>query len=246
MIHDLIDRMVRLSVEMSETDPRRLFHDTYLRTTRAVASEVHEGRFADPEWVERWDVAFASLYLDALEAWRGGLATPGPWQVAFDAGDGPRLPPLRLVLLGMNAHINYDLPQALVTVISDEEFEDAEVIARRELDHRRVDGILASRVAAEDVELKKVERPGDRTWIDRLLTPLNRLGTKRFLAEAREKVWRNARILAEARRSGTYPKRLAELERLSQRRIEDLVRPGQVIRELTRNGFGVALEDARR
>ena len=92
----------------------------------------------------------------------------------------------------MNAHINYDLPQALIQVITDQEFDDPALVARRGRDHEHIDAILASRVAAEDGELKKVEQPGDRT-LDHLLTPFNRAGSKRFLKEARGKVWRNAR-----------------------------------------------------
>ena len=65
---------------------------------------------------------------------------------------------------------------------------------------RRIDVVLASPVAAEDVELRKVELPGQRTLLDRLLQRFKRLGTKRFLAEARTKVWANARILDTARR----------------------------------------------
>jgi hypothetical protein len=51
----------------SSDDPGRFFLATYLRTTRAVAEELGRGGFRDPEWVERWDVAFAELYLDAVE-----------------------------------------------------------------------------------------------------------------------------------------------------------------------------------
>jgi hypothetical protein len=46
------------------------------------------------------------------------------------------------VLLGMNAHINYDLPQALIAVISDEQFDDPALLARRESDHRAIDQVL--------------------------------------------------------------------------------------------------------
>src|SRR6185312_6719091 len=42
-------------------DKRRYFHATYQRTTVAVAEELKRGGFADPDWVERWDVAFADL-----------------------------------------------------------------------------------------------------------------------------------------------------------------------------------------
>ena len=59
----------------------------------------------------------------------------------------------------MNAHINYDLPQALLAVITDEEFDDAALLARREADHQAIDDVLASRVAAEDDELTRLSGP---------------------------------------------------------------------------------------
>ena len=111
-------------------DQRRYFHATYLRTTIAVAEELKRGEFADAAWVEQWDVAFAELYLDALDADLTGRTPTQPWTIAFGAPVG--LPPLRHVLLGMNAHINYDLPQALVAVITDEQFDDAALLARLE------------------------------------------------------------------------------------------------------------------
>ncbi len=237
VIADMQDR----SGDFAPADPRRYFHDTYLRTTIAVGEALADGVFLDPDWVERWDVVFAELYLEALEEWTADTTAPGPWEVAFTASDETRLPPLRMVLLGMNAHINYDLPQALVAVITDAEFDDPGVIGRREVDHRRIDDILASRVAAEDKQLEKVEQPGDRTLVDRLLTPFNRLGTKRFLKEARAKVWANARILSHARRDGSYTARISELGELSRRRVEDLIEPRYVVLELAARGFGVVL-----
>jgi hypothetical protein len=54
------------------------------------------------------------------------------------------------VLLGMNAHVNYDLPQALLTVISDTDFDDRPLMASRQRDHERIHADLASRAAAED------------------------------------------------------------------------------------------------
>jgi hypothetical protein len=243
---ELTDRMEALLAPLeAERDPRRFFLATYLRTTYAVRDRVRRGEFADTEWVERWDVAFADLYLVALTEWNERGATSRPWTVAFSLTEGPRIPPLRHVLLGMNAHVNYDLPQSLLAVMTDDEFQDPAVVARRNADHTMIDSILASRVAAEDVELKRVEAPGDRTLLDRVMTPFNRLGTKRFLTEARAKVWRNAVLLSAARRTGPerYAARLAELEELSARRVADLRAPGQVLVRLARNGFGVSLSE---
>jgi len=171
-IDELVARMEALQAPLeARKDARRYFHGTYLRTTRAVGAELETGAFADPPWVERWDVAFARLYLDALEADQRGEVPSGPWKVAFAAADeqATALPPLRHVLLGMNAHINYDLPQALLEVINDQEFQDPELLAGRSADHRQIDTVLAARVGAEDTELDAVSGP--RSLLDRVLTP---------------------------------------------------------------------------
>jgi hypothetical protein len=229
------ERLDRLSPEQVH---RREFLGTYQRTTVAVGKAVRDGVFEDGPWVEDWDVAFANLYLDALEADLGGGRVPRPWRLAFAAP--PDLKPLQHVLLGINAHINYDLPQALLAVISDEDFRDPTIVDRRRRDHERIDGVLSGRVAAEDQELAAVSA---RSLLDRLLTPLNQRASRRFLREARQKVWHNTAELQQARLSGpdVYAVRLGELEVLSAAKIADLLAPGQVLLRLAVAGFGVVL-----
>src|SRR6478735_4582623 len=182
-IADVLDRMTTLLDTMPESlESRRSFLATYLRTTRAVGASIRHGDFEDPAW----DVAFADLYLDALESDLSSdqdRRAPRPWRLAFAAPED--LAPLRHVLLGINAHINYDLPLALLRVISDADFADAGVVDRRRRDHERIDAVLSGRVADEDDEL--AARSG-RTLLDRALQPLNRVASKRFLREARQKV----------------------------------------------------------
>jgi hypothetical protein len=240
----LLDRMGEMEADLvRRNDGRRFFHATYRRTTKAVADEIARGGFEDNAWLERWDVRFADLYLEAFDRFEATGITVGPWQVAFEQAADPTVAPLRLVLLGMNAHINYDLAQALLSVIKSHEFDDPGLLARRGRDHEHIDAVLASRVRAEDKELARSEPPGSRTWLDRLLVPLNTLGTKRFLRESRRKVWHNARLMDVARRRGpeAYAARLDELEQLSRERVVDLGEPGQVILRLARRGFGVEL-----
>jgi hypothetical protein len=237
-----IAALVESMQERSDRLPGRLNHlrvflSTYRRTTQAVGEAIRQATFEDPAWVEGWDVAFAELYLTALDATLAGDSNVSrPWRLAFAAP--PELPPLRHVLLGINAHVNYDLPQAMLAVISDDDFSDRVLLDRRRRDHERIDGVLSSRVAAEDSELT-----GPRTVLDRLLTPLNRLGSKRFLREARLKVWHNTLELHNARVAGPdeYAVRLAELELLSAAKIADLLGPGQVLLRLAVAGFGVSL-----
>jgi hypothetical protein len=141
----------------------------------------------------------------------------------------------------MNAHINYDLPQALLAVITDDEFDQPAVVARREADHRNIDRVLAGRVAAEDEVLIGISGPGSR--LNRLLRPLNELGSRRFLREAREKVWANAVVLSQARRKGheAYDSALAQLSDLSAAKVAALQDTGLVLLKLAVTGFGVSL-----
>jgi len=229
-------RLDRLPARLSH---QRVFLSTYQRTTRAVGDAVHRAPFEDAEWVQRWDVAFANLYLTALDAEiAGGDGVPPPWRLVFAAS--PALPPLRQVLLGINAHINYDLPQALLAVISDDDFADHLLIDRRRRDSERIDTVLASRVAAEEDELMATD---SATMLDRLLTPLNRLGSKRLLREASQKVWHNTLELHQSRVAGPaeYAVRIAELEVVSAAKVADLLLPGQVLLRLAISGFGVSL-----
>jgi hypothetical protein len=224
-------------------DSRRFFHATYLRTTQAIADEIDRGGFIDNAWVSRWDLSFARLYTDALDANRRGDQVSGPWRIAFaTAQEQPDLPPLRHVLLGLNAHINYDLPQALLAVISPADFDNPEVLRARQDDHRHVDVVLQARVGAEDRELDAVSKVALR---DRLLRPANRMASRRFLAEARRKVWGNAAVLDRARRISDehYATKLAVLEGLCADRVRDLTKPGLVLITLARKGFGVVLPD---
>ena len=238
----LVARMETLLAPLEEgRDPARFFLGTYLRTTRAVGAALAAGRFEDPGWVSAWDVEFACYYLDALELHRKRPeAVPAPWRLAL--GADPQLPPEAHVLLGMNAHINYDLPQSLVAVIPPGDFGSPSLLDRRRRDHERIDDVLAGRVGEEDLALQRVG--GRRTVLDRLMTPVNRQASRLFLREARRKVWVNTRALHAARLDGdgAYVVRLADLEAVSAERVADLLRPGPVLVRLALHGFGVTLD----
>ena len=108
-----------------------------------------------------------------VRAWKQEIPRPKCWQASWDVAKDGNLLIVQQLLLGINAHVNYDLPQALLAVISDDDFADASLMARRRRDHERIDGVLAGRVAAEDAELAV----HGRTLTDRVLQPLNRLSS---------------------------------------------------------------------
>jgi hypothetical protein len=233
--------MTALLEELEDAvDPARFFLGTYLRTTVAVRAALDRGLFEDADWVAAWDVDFADLYLDALTAYRRDPAAAAlPWRRAFAADPGLR--PEAHVLLGMNAHINYDLPQSLIRMIPIKDFDDLELLDLRHRDHERIDRVLASRVAAEDVALQGAG--GRRTALDRAAAPVNRVASRMFLREARRRVWATTAVLhtARCRGSANYAGRLYDLETVSADRIEDILRPGPVLLRLAVRGFGVTL-----
>jgi uncharacterized protein DUF5995 len=88
------------------------FNRLYLRITTGVLERLYEGSFADPAFLSRLDVEFAARYLDALRAWSEARpCCPRVWSVLFGRTAGP----VPSAAAGINAHINFDLPFALVT-----------------------------------------------------------------------------------------------------------------------------------
>ncbi len=114
------------------------------------------GSFEDPEWVERWDVVLraSSTWTPTTPTWQG-TSTGCRGRGGSPSTRRPELPALRHVLLGINAHVNYDLPQALLAVISDDDFADPVLSAAAAATTNASTAVLAGRVAAEDDELQR-------------------------------------------------------------------------------------------
>lgn len=222
-------------------DPARHFLATYRRVTEAVGAAAVAGQVEDPDWLGRWDVAFAELYLQVLAAHRAAPASPpGPWRAAFAAPAD--LHPYLHVLLGMNAHINYDMPRSLLQVVSEGDSRDQELMASRERDHHTLDAVIVALVPSESRHLVRAAAAAPGV-LDRLLLPVSRAASARLLRESRELVWANTAVLLQARRDG--PDSLAHavrrLEGLATRRVEDLLRPRHPLLHLATKGFGVRL-----
>jgi hypothetical protein len=216
---------------------RRTFLETYLRITEAVGQAVAAGGFEDGGWVSRWDVTFAGLFLAAHDADAAGDGAPRPWRLAF--GADPALPPLVHVLVELNAHVNWDLPQALLAVIDDEDLGSESLVASRRRDHARIDEVLAAQTAAEGRRL-------NGGLVGRALVPVNTWLTHRFLPRAREQAWRNVLVLAAGRRTGpeAYAARLQNLDALSSAKVTELLDPHWVLARVAVRGFGVELPPA--
>jgi hypothetical protein len=86
--------------------------------TGNMLSALEAGEFHDPAWVTRLLGSFSGLYFDALDKHeQSPLMTPHVWRVAFEVAANPEAFAVQHLLLGVNAHINYDLGAALVAVL---------------------------------------------------------------------------------------------------------------------------------
>ena len=124
---DIDDVLVKLSgvIASRRNSPLVFFPAVYRATTARVKAGIENGIFVDGPRMERFVTAFANRYLAALDA-QGGSGPARSWQVAFDAGARPHTMILQHVLVGMNAHINYDLPLVVIEVANGDKIANIE------------------------------------------------------------------------------------------------------------------------
>ena len=96
------------TLETLRDDGVASFARLYREVTEGVAAELAADRPVDPVFLERLDIRFAGLFFAALEK------PPPAWAPLFAARHRKKIAPLQFALAGVNAHINRDLPVALV------------------------------------------------------------------------------------------------------------------------------------
>ena len=130
-----------------------LYHTVTIKVREGIAA----GQFEDGPRMERLDVTFANRYLYALDQFvRKEKPTPC-WMLAFEAAN--RWAPIILqhLLLGMNAHINFDLGIAAAQTCPGDELPSLKG------DFDQINVILASLVAQVEAEVGEVS-----PWINLL------------------------------------------------------------------------------
>jgi Family of unknown function (DUF5995) len=175
-------------------DHDSIFALTYLRTTEEYRRTIEDPTFfEDTAFVNHEDAVFARYYFDAFDAWRAGRPeeVPPAWAIAFRAAADHAVTASGNLSLGINAHVQRDLPfvlAALGLVKPDG--------SSRKPDHDRVNVIL-NRVS-DDV-YAEIARRFDPTIDDADLPgTLDNAGVFQIIPTWREIAWRNAERLAAA------------------------------------------------
>jgi hypothetical protein len=168
----------------------------YLAVTEGVQARLAGVTFADPAFLAALDERFADLFFAAVER------PPPAWAPLFGARAQRGIAPLQFALAGMNAHINRDLPVALVETCEASGVSLADASPQHS-DYVRVNAVLAT----VEASVRAQYVPGG-VWrlLDRVLHRLDRLDDVVAMwdvARARDAAWANAQALWALRGDST-------------------------------------------
>ena len=171
-----------------------VFALAYTRMTQTYAwTSTDPGYYEDVAFANHQGAVFVKHYLDAWTSWRAGdrAAVPRAWQIAFDAAAAKSVTGGGDLLLGMNAHINRDLPYVIASV---------GLVApdgtSRKADFDKVEQWLA---AASEPLVEEASQRFDPT-MDDSSDPygLSASALMQVVSAWRENAWRNAEALVTA------------------------------------------------
>jgi hypothetical protein len=175
-------------------DHDAIFSLTYLRTTEEYRRTIDDPTFfEDTAFVNHEDAVFARYYFDAYDNWDAGRVAdvPPAWAVAFRAADRREVSAAGNISLGINAHVQRDLPFVLAGIGMVKPDGTS-----RKPDHDRVDEFL-NRVA--DDLYPEIARRFDPTVDDSELPgTADNFAEFQIIPTWREIAWRNAERLVSA------------------------------------------------
>ena len=188
-IDQVLDRLAEIIAGARELrSPLGYFPALYRQVTLRVKQGIAAGLFDDGLRMARLDTVFANRYLAAYRAFRGGGQPSRCWQVAFEATQGNRLIILQDLLIGINAHINFDLGIAAAEVAP------GEAIDALHGDFDKINQILGSLLPKVEAAIGRfspliglLDQIGGRDEIQALNFSLD---------AARDDSWNHAQILA--------------------------------------------------
>lgn len=196
----VVNRMQTIILQWEKTaNPQAIFLSCYQMMTSNMLTAVERQEFHDPAWVNTFLEHFAGYYFAALEAYeQDPQNAPAVWQMAHNTAREGRVTPLQILLLGINAHINYDLVLTLVDLL-EPEWENLSGSRRdsRYADYIHVNNIIARTIDAVQDEILEPSMPAMRI-VDQLLGSYDELLVSEVLNHWRETVWQSMLQILEA------------------------------------------------
>ena len=208
----------------ADNDRRSIFLSCYKMMTQNVVAAILANEFEDPPWVATLMDNFAGYYFQALDAYENKPASPPDvWRIAFISAQNPRTHALVNLVLGVNAHINYDLVFALSELLA-VEWEQITPAQRqkRHRDHDRINLIISDTI--DEVKEQIIDRYQPLIGVvDKVLGPLDDWMTSLLISEWREEVWKHATRLLDTADSDTRSAIVQQVHQHSLARAQDIL-----------------------
>ena len=190
-VAEVVARLETTVSPLSSSDGVACFARLYLAVTEGVQKRLAGLSFSDPRFLERLDVVFADLFFVAFEAFEHDPAqAPRAWLPLFEARSRHGIVPLQFALAGMNAHINRDLPVALVATCHEFNTRPARDSAQH-VDFKRVNDLLA----VVEAQVKQQYLSGWQRVVGRHLRRVDDVVAMWNISRARDAAWVNAETL---------------------------------------------------
>ena len=184
-----IARMEAIGAALPAADGFACFNRMYLDVTKQVYSEIGQGFYGDPEFMSELDVQFANLYFDAAGVAGDPAAVPLAWRPLAERREATGIESIQFALAGMNAHINHDLPIAMVKTCT--ALATAPEDGPHFADYQKVDQLLD---AAEQAIRQSFENAVELD-VDHRLSAEATLTCNWTMNSARDLAWNNTLLL---------------------------------------------------
>jgi len=181
--------MEAIGAALEAADGLACFNRMYLDVTRQVNSELGQGFFADPAFMTQLDVAFANLYFAAADAADTPASVPLAWRPLAEQRATAGIEPVQFALAGMNAHINHDLPIAVVSTCA--ALATAPEAGPHFADYQKVDQLLD----AAEQSIRQSFESAPELAVDRHLSAVANLVASWSINNARDLAWNNCLLL---------------------------------------------------
>jgi Family of unknown function (DUF5995) len=184
-----IAQMEAIEAALPTADGLACFNRMYLDVTTQVNSQLGQGFFADPVFMAQLDVAFANLYFAAADTVSTPATVPLAWRPLVEERATAGIEPIQFALAGMNAHINHDLPLAMVSTCT--ALATAPDAGPHFADYQKVDQLLD----AAEQSIRQSFESAPELSVDRHLAAVNTLIANWTITSARDLAWDNCLLL---------------------------------------------------
>ena len=202
---DRVIRKLRARRNKLGCDHRAVFANTYLLLTQEIKRTMKRNPrfFTDNRWLIYEDVTFANFY---FALYKKDPELPEAWKIAFDTAASGDHNAAQDMLLGINAHVQRDMPYVVASV----------GIRKPDGTSRKRDHDVGNKILAAGYE--RIVRDTERRYdpfiavTNSSATPLDDFGGLEMVKGWREGVWRNAERLVNARTKDEYARVVESIE----------------------------------